>query len=328
MTKQDIKESGFTVGGGATGASIVPGPVDTGSVKRAADKQDGDKTADKVADVTPQAGGTVSADGNRASVAAKGDPTSVKTQAMENIQKIKDIFTGQELSEEMLDKTVIIFEAAVSEHVAGIRTQLEEEYATKIEDAVKVIKEEVDVKLDEYVDYVAGKWLEDNKIAVESGIRSEVTESFMVGLRDLFIEHNINIPEEKADVVEQLVSKVEDLETRLNASINENIELKKVKEAIDLEGIVEELQQDMTDTQKEKFSMLIENISFETKEQFADKAKVIKETYITAATTKKAVTLTESKEQDTPLVEADVKTVVTDPNVARFADAIKRTTRK
>jgi len=324
---QTIKE-GFSVGGGASGVSSIPDPIDTGATKRAQDKDGGDKTAAKVADVTPENGGGT-AEGNRASVAAKGNPTSVKTQAMENVNKIKEMFAGQELSEEFMEKASVVFEAAVSELVASQRTALEEEYTTKLEEAVKTIREETDTQLDEYLNYVVEKWMEENKVAIESSLRGEVTESFMQGLQKLFVEHNVNIPEDKADIVEELISKVEELEGKLNETINENIELKKVKEAVDLESVVEGLQADMTDTQKEKFGMLIENVSFTSKEDFEKKAKIIKEQYIGGtADTKKVATLTETVEKSEPIEEAAAAAAALDPNMARYVKSIARNTIK
>lgn len=323
MTQQMNKE-GFAVGGGASGQSFIPDPVDVGNAhaNRKADKDQGDKQAMKVADVTPQGPGP-NVEANRASIVAKGNPAAIRTQSMESV---KEIFKGQELSEEFVSKAATIFEAVLGQRVAAAEQDLSSQYSEKLEASIIEMRTKMVEQVDSYMDYAVKEWMEENKLELESGLKAEITEDFITGLRTLFEENHINIPDEKVDVVEELVAKVEELEEKLNVSINENLELRKFKDGEDRKDLVDTMSEGLSTQQKEKFQSLMENVAAENVEEFSAKAKTIKEEYFGVKTpAKKAETLTEQTEKDTPVETPETTKKIEDPAMARYSEAIKRT---
>jgi hypothetical protein len=196
-------------------------------------------------------------------------------------EHIEALFAGEELSEEFKQKAATILETAVitklKEEIAAIEAAYEETLAEQVEE----IKEEVASNVDDYMNYVVEQWTIDNEVAIESGIRSELTEDFIAGLRTLFAEHYIDIPEEKVDVVEELAARNNDLEEKLNEEIERNVELTKVvSEAVKSE-IVSNMTDGLTDVQAEKLTELAESVTFADPEQFEAKVQTLKESYFT-----------------------------------------------
>jgi hypothetical protein len=180
-------------------------------------------------------------------------------------EDIDSLFSDDEtISEDFKSRAATIFEARVFDRVAQIQEQLESEYAGQLAEAVEVIKEELTEKVDDYLNYVVEQWMDDNEIAVESGLRSEITEDFIAGLRNLFAENYINVPEDKVDLVEELASKVEELEEQLNEEIETNIQYRKqLTEAVKIQ-LVNEVCEGLTATQVEKIKSLVESVEFST----------------------------------------------------------------
>ena len=221
------------------------------------------------------------------------------------------------LSETFKDKAAVIFEAAikskVSDEVARIESELQEDFAEE----VKTAREEMIEQVDGYMNYVVEKFMEENKLAIENGIRTEIAEDFMGKLRDLFTESYIDVPESKVDLVDELSEQVTDLEERLNEATETAIEQSKVMENLQRDAIIREHSRDLAETQVEKLKSLAEDLDFEDVDTFASKVLTIKESYFT----KKKVTVAEDSVDES--VEEDVS-----DSMARYVSAIKRTTKQ
>ena len=232
---------------------------------------------------------------------------------------------GEDLSEEFKTKAATIFETAVSAKVISEVNQrieeLEEQYVQEITEAKEEHKSTMTEKVDGYLNYVVEEWMTENELAVEKGIRSELVEDFMTGLKTLFTEHYIDIPEEKVDLVDDLFGKVEDLEQKLDESINSNVEMKKELAEFKKEETLREVSKDLADTEKEKLGKLAEGIDFEDEQQYTEKLEVIKENYFPTSTTK-TETITEELE-NTEEEETSSDTSV-DPVMSHYVSALTR----
>ena len=184
-----------------------------------------------------------------------------------------------ELSEEFKEKATTIFEAAVKSKVAeqldAINEAAKADYETKLEEA----RGELAEKVDGYLNYVVEEWVKDNALAIERGIRTEIAEEFMNGLKNLFVENYIDVPEEKADLVDELATKSDDLEAKLNEEFSKNVAMKKELDAIKAENALSEAVVGLTDTQADKVKALAEGVEFETIDQYREKLETIKESY-------------------------------------------------
>jgi hypothetical protein len=224
----------------------------------------------------------------------KGDAKSVKTQAMEETEEDGETITeeeavdiktqldsifGEDLSEEFRTKATSIFEAAVIARVNNemekVTSKLEEQTATQLVE----FKEALVEKVDGYLNYVVEQYMEENKLAVESGLRTEIAEDFIQGMKTLFKEHFIEVPEEKYDVLEEMQTKSEDLQSKLNESITQSIELAKELNALKAAAILDEQTKDLAATEAEKLKKLIEGVDFDSEDLYREKVSVIKENY-------------------------------------------------
>jgi len=198
-------------------------------------------------------------------------------------EDIEAIMAGEQLSEEFKQKAATIYEAAVTSRVVTVAeeiiTEMEESLAEQFEEAVEEIKEDLATKVDDYLSYFVEEWAKENQIAIEKGLRAEIVEDFIDGLKNLFVEHYIDIPTEKVDIVEGLTNKVEELELQLDEQIKAAIELKKdLNEQKKIEAIYTACE-GLTQTQVEKMKSLAESMEFTTEEEFADKLATLKESY-------------------------------------------------
>jgi len=194
-------------------------------------------------------------------------------------EAVSALFAGEDLSEEFQTKATTIFEAAVNEQVKAIQEDLNTQYETALTEEVEKLNEELTTKLDDYLNYVVEEWMKENELAVDSGIRSEVSESFMNGLKDLFEQHYIEIPEEKYDVLESSLTKISDIETQLNEQIEKNIELKKELLENSCSKTFTEVCEGLVDTEVEKLRSLAEGIEYDTEETYREKLNLLKESY-------------------------------------------------
>ena len=184
-----------------------------------------------------------------------------------------------DLSEEFKNKAATIFEAAIKSKVKAETAKLEEEYAKKIEENTETFKSELVEKVDSYLNYVVEEWMKENEIAVERGIKGEIAEDFISGLKKLFEDHYIDVPDEKYNVLEDQASKIEVLEKKLNEEIEKNVDLHKSNSELKRQDIIDEMSKDLADTAKEKFDGLIESVEYSTENDFRKKVVTIKESY-------------------------------------------------
>jgi len=183
------------------------------------------------------------------------------------------------LSEEFKEKTAIIFEAAVKSKLSEEVSRLEEQYKEELTEEVTSIKSELVEKIDSYLNYVVESWMEENRVQIQNGLRTEIAETFMDKMKDLFVESYIDVPESKVDLVDELASQVEELEESLNAQTGESIKLSEQIELLQRDAIIAEAARGLADTQTEKLKGLVENVDFESAESFASKVATIKESY-------------------------------------------------
>ena len=224
------------------------------------------------------------------------------------------------ISEEFKSKAATIFEARVLDRVSQIEEQVESKYAGMLEEAVAEIKSDLTTKVDDYLNYVVEQWIEENQIAIESGLRAELTEEFIAGLRNLFAEHYIDVPTEKVDLVDELASKVEELESKLNEEMERGISYAKALVESRKNEITREVCEGLTTTQTEKIKALAESVEFSTEDEYKNKVETIRENYFPSGVKKADANDLHEQVEDT----AEQK-VITDPFVAAVSQAISKT---
>ena len=237
-------------------------------------------------------------------------------------EDIEALIQGEDLSEEFKTKAATIYEAAVMSRVEAIVEEVEAQLTEQFEVAVEEIKEDLAAKVDDYLNYMVEEWMKDNEIAIEKGLRSEIVEDFIGGLRDLFVEHYIDIPADKVDVVEELTTKVTDLEASLNEQISKSVELtKELNEQKKIEAIYTACE-GLSQTQVEKLKSLAESVEFNTEEDFAGKLSTLKESYF-KSDVKAADKLALDEEVD---IEEEKKvSKSSDPSMDLYAKTISQT---
>ena len=224
------------------------------------------------------------------------------------------------ISEEFKSKVSTIFEARVADRVLQIEEETEAKYAGMLEEAVESIRADLTEKVDDYLSYVVEQWMKDNEIAIESGLRSELTEDFIAGMRNLFAEHYIDVPAEKVDLVDELAGKVEELESKLNEEIERAVDLKKSLVESRKVEMTREVCEGLTDTQVEKIKSLAESVEFSTEDEYKQKLETIRENYF-PSNAKKATEAQLHEEFE----EEEAKKVINDPFVAAVSQAISKT---
>ncbi len=194
-------------------------------------------------------------------------------------EDVNALLSGEELSEEFQEKARVIFESALRSKVNEIRESLEVQYEERLVEEVQAIAEELEERVDSYLEYVSEEWVNENALAIETGLKEELTESFLGGLKQLFEEHYVEIPEEKYDVLESMVEKLDDMETKLNEQIERNIQLnKRLSESV-ADRIFDEISEGLATTQKEKLASLAESVEFESETEYREKLETLKESY-------------------------------------------------
>ena len=202
-----------------------------------------------------------------------------ETDSLDIKSDIDALVGDADLSEEFKTKAATIFEAAITSKVKAEQERLQSEYDTKFEEEISKSKSELTEKVDSYLNYVVEEWMKENKLALERGIKGEIAEDFIGGLKKLFEDHYIDVPDEKYDVLEDQASKIEGLEKKLNEEIEKNVEMNKVNGGYKRQEIIDENSKDLADTAKEKFDSLVEGVEYSSEEDFAKKVETIKESY-------------------------------------------------
>ena len=192
---------------------------------------------------------------------------------------VNALFEGEELSEEFQNKARTIFEAAINAKLAEVKEAVKTEYEEQLVEEVAAIKSELEERVDAYLEYVADEWLQENQIAVESGLKTEMTESFLEGMKNLFEEHYVSVPEEKYDVIESMVDKLDEMEGKLNEQIEKNIALNRRLAESTADVVFSDVTEGLATSQKEKLATLVENVEFESETDYREKLVTLKESY-------------------------------------------------
>ena len=230
---------------------------------------------------------------------------------------VNALLGGQELSEEFREKAKTIFEAALKSKVTELREAMDAHYEAKLVEEVEGMKDELIERVDSYLEYVADEWLQENALQVERGIRTEMTESFLEGMRGLFEEHYVSIPEDKYDVVESMVDKLDEMESKLNEQIEKNISITKSLSEATADGIVSEVSEGLSSTQKEKLASLAEGVGFESEESYKEKLETLKESYFK----------TSPKRSDTEVLTEEAATPDISGNMSAYIQALSHATK-
>jgi len=215
-------------------------------------------------------------------VVAESEETTEEAYDMD--EDVNALLGGEELSEEFREKAKVVFEAALNSKVKEIQEALETQYATQLEEAKEELKTSLVERVDSYLEYVCEEWMTENELAVEHGIKSEMTESFLSGMKNLFEEHYVTIPEDKYDVLESMVEKLDEMETKLNEQIDKNIGLNKRLAESSAQDVLTQVSSGLAETQKEKLASLAESVEFESEEEYREKLETLKESYFSRST--------------------------------------------
>lgn len=241
-------------------------------------------------------------------------------------EDVKAIFGSEELTEEFKEKATTVFEAAVVSKVNEILETVTVDLEAELEADKEEIHEGLAARLDDYLEYVAEEWMKENELAVEQGIRADIVENFMTGLRNLFNENYIDIPEEKVDLVDELAAKVEEQEAAMNEEIDRNIELRKALAEAQSSLIFKEVSEGLTETQAQKLKALAEGVEFEGVEEYSSKLSTLKESYFADA---KVESLAEEFVMDDEPIELEEENAPAyDASMAAYMNAISRTIKK
>jgi hypothetical protein len=216
----------------------------------------------------------------------KGATKKEEVEAVENTieevnveEDVAALFAGEELSEEFQEKAKTVFEAALHMRVEQVKAQVEEQSQAALAEQLEGMKSELVERVDSYLEYVSQEWIEENSLQIEHGLKTEMTESFLEGMKGLFEDHYVSIPEDKYDVVENMVEKLDDMETKLNEQIERNIQLNRRLGDTTAEGIFASVSEGLALTQKEKLASLAEGVEFEGEESYRDKLTTLRESY-------------------------------------------------
>ena len=233
--------------------------------------------AKKVSKVSDQ----VNKDANDGSLEKDNKPTTASEEVeIDLTDDVKALVSADaDLSEEFKDKAATIFETAVKTRIKEQSKILEAQFEEKLASETETVKEAMVEKVDSYLNYVVEEWMKENELAVERGIRTEIAEDFITGLKGLFKEHYIDVPEEKYNVLDDLTGQVKDLESKLNEQIEKNVNLSKDVSESKRESLVISVSEDLADTEKEKFASMAENVEYDSAEKFQEKLETIKESY-------------------------------------------------
>ena len=210
------------------------------------------------------------------------ETTVEETPEVDIEEDVNALFGGEDLSEEFKEKAKLVFETALNSKVSEVKEALEAKYSETLEERIAEEKSALSERVDNYLEYVADEWFSENALAVEQGLKTDMTESFLTGMRSLFEEHYVTIPDDKYDVLESMVEKLDDMETKLNEQIEKNVSLNsRLGESV-ANGILESVSEGLASTQKEKLASLSESVEFESEESYREKLETLRESYFSS----------------------------------------------
>ena len=238
---------------------------------------------------------------------------------------VQALLEGEELSEEFQNKARTIFEGAIRSRVGEIKEELQEAYATALVEELDKIKEGLTERVDAYLEYVADEWMQENALQVENGLKTEMTESFLEGMKSLFEEHYVQIPEDKYDVLNSMVDKLDEMENKLNEQIDRNVALNRRLAESSADGVFASVCEGLADTQKEKLATLAENVEFESEADYREKLETLKESYFPSKTSTPKST-SENLSEEVSTDEAPSEDVA--PRMQAYLDILSRAVKK
>jgi len=259
-------------------------------------------------------------------VVAEDEVAEEEVIAEINVEEdLQALIAGEELSEEFQDKARTIFETAIKSKVAEIKEELNDSYAAALVEELDTIKTGLTERVDSYLEYVADEWVQENQLAVEAGLKTEMTESFLEGMKSLFEEHYVTIPEEKYDVLNSMVDKLDEMENKLNEQIERNIALNSRLAESTADVIFADVAEGLADTQKEKLATLAENVEFESETDYREKLGTLKESYFPSKTSApKSTSENLSEEVSTDEVASEE----VNPRMQAYLDTLSRAAHK
>ena len=237
---------------------------------------------------------------------------------------INALIAGEELSEDFQEKAKTIFEAAINSKVSIIKEDLEKEYAKVLQEEIDSTKIQLTERVDSYLEYVAGEWLEENSLAVEQGLKAEMSESFLTGMKSLFEEHYVSIPEDKYDVLESMVNKLDDMEEKLNEQIDKNVALNKRLAESKSDGILSDVSEGLAVTQKDKLASLAESVEFESESDYREKLVTLRNSYFPT----RQVASTPSDDSEMLSEESNAPEAKSTGTMANYLTTLQRITKK
>ena len=250
---------------------------------------------------------------------AELESSLVEIEVEDDLSKISEAL---ELSEENAERARTIFKAAVSSKVEEIKEQLESQYSEELKTSVEQVKSDLSEAVDKYLSYVAEEWSKENELAIERGLRSEMTENFIEGLKTLFVEHYVDVPEDKYDVIDELANRLDEMESKLDVEVSKNMEISEERDALVRQNVVRDAGEDLTESQREKLESLSNGIDFTDSEDFAEKVSEIKEAYFVESDTSEIAEETVI-EEGTGDFSSDEEAVL-DPSIARYSEALSK----
>ena len=260
-------------------------------------------------------------------VTAEGEEVVAEEEEVIEVNVEDDInalIAGEELSEEFEEKARTIFETAINSKVSLIKEDLEKEYAKILQEEIDSTKVELTERVDSYLEYVANEWLEENSLAVEQGLKAEMSESFLTGMKSLFEEHYVSIPEDKYDVLESMVNKLDDMEEKLNEQIEKNVGLTKRLAESKSDGILSDVSEGLAVTQKDKLASLAESVEFESETDYREKLVTLRNSYFPT----RQVASTQSEDSEMLSEEANAPTAEATGTMANYLTTLQRITKK
>ena len=249
-----------------------------------------------------------------------------ETEAINVDDDVKALLEGEELSEEFQEKAKTIFETAIKTKVEEVKANLEESYAATLVEEIDTVKSQLTERLDSYLEYVADEWVQENKLAIENGIKGEMTESFLNGMKQLFEDHYVTIPEEKYDVLESMVDKLDEMEGKLNEQIEKNVSLNKRLAESESDVILADVAEGLAVSQKEKLASLAENVEFESESDYREKLVTLKESYFPSGKTSAPKSNSENLSEEVSTDE--VVSQDTTPRMQAYLDTLSRAAKK
>ena len=249
-----------------------------------------------------------------------------ETEAINVDDDVKALLEGEELSEEFQEKAKTIFETAIKTKVEEVKANLEESYAATLVEEIDTVKAQLTERLDSYLEYVADEWGQEHKLAIENGIKGEMTESFLNGMKQLFEDHYVTIPEEKYDVLESMVDKLDEMEGKLNEQIEKNVSLNKRLAESTADVILADVAEGLAVSQKEKLASLAENVEFESESDYREKLDTLKESYFPSGKTSAPKSNSENLSEEVSTDE--VVSQDTTPRMQAYLDTLSRAAKK